>query len=213
MSQYLGAKCKLCRRAGAKLFLKGERCLSSKCAIVKRNYPPGQHGGERQGRLSEYGLQLRTKQKLKQMYGLREAQFLNTFQKAERLRGNTAAHLMRLLEQRLDTIVLRGGFASSRAQARQLVQHGHFLVNDKKVNIPSYQTKVGDTITVSQTKTNKTFWKDRSARSTSEVRELEIPQWLSSDLAQGVMKILTEPETQQLADNMNISLIVEFYSK
>ena len=149
MARYTDANCRLCRREGQKLFLKGDRCYSTKCALEKRNFPPGQHGQGRK-KISEYGLQLREKQKTKRFYGLQETQFRNLFDKAARKKGITGENLLILLETRLDNVVFRLGFASSRKEARQLVTHGHFTVNGRKVDIPSYQVKAGDIIKVKE---------------------------------------------------------------
>ena len=149
MARYTDANCKLCRREGQKLFLKGERCYSTKCAIERRNYAPGQHGQARK-KQSEYGLQLREKQKAKRFYGVPETQFRNTFEKAENKKGQTGENLMIALETRLDNVVFRLGFAASRKEARQLVTHGHFTVNGKKANIPSMEVKAGDVIKVKE---------------------------------------------------------------
>lgn len=147
MARYTGATCKLCRREGMKLFLKGDRCYTDKCAFVKRSYAPGQHGANRK-KVSEYGMQLREKQKAKRIYGVLETQFRNTYERAEKIKGVTGENLLRLLEMRLDNVVFRLGFASSRVEARQLVNHGHFLVNGKKVDIASYKVSVNDVISV-----------------------------------------------------------------
>ncbi len=151
MARYNGPVCRLCRREGMKLFLKGERCYTEKCAIEKRNVPPGQHGRSRKAKMVGYGIQLREKQKVKRIYGVLEDQFRRYFEQAERTRGITGETLLQLLERRLDNAVYRLGFATSRPQARQLVRHGHFLVNGKKVDIPSYSVKVGDVVTVRET--------------------------------------------------------------
>ena len=148
MARYIGPVCRLCRREGMKLFLKGERCYTEKCAIEKRNLPPGQHGKARKAKLVGYGLQLREKQKVKRIYGVLENQFRRYFEQAERTRGITGETLLQLLERRLDNVFYRLGFGTSRAQARQLVRHGHFLVNGRKVDIPSFSVKMGDVVTV-----------------------------------------------------------------
>jgi len=150
LARYREAVCRLCRREGMKLFLKGSRCLSSSCAMEKRNFAPGQHGRDRKSKLIGYGMQLREKQKVKRIYGLLENQFRNYFEKAERLKGVTGENLLTMLERRLDNAVYRLGFASSRAQGRQLVRHGHILINGRKVNIPSFQVSVGDSISVAE---------------------------------------------------------------
>ena len=148
MANYTGSVCRICRRENMKLFLKGDRCYSDKCAFDRRSYPPGQHGERRGRKMSDYGIQLREKQKIKRMYGLSEKQFHLFFERAERQKGITGTNLLVSLERRLDNVVYRLGFANSRAQARQLVQHSHFLVNGKKVNIPSYAVKIGDSVEI-----------------------------------------------------------------
>src|SRR5882672_4150499 len=151
MARYIGPVCRLCRREGIKLFLKGERCYTEKCAIEKRNLPPGQHGKQRKQKLVGYGLQLREKQKVKRIYGVLENQFRRYFEEASRVRGNTGVTLLQSLERRLDNVIYRLGLATSRAQARQLVRHGHFQVNGRKVDVPSYSVRVGEVITVRET--------------------------------------------------------------
>src|SRR5436190_11361863 len=150
MARYIGPVCRLCRREGMKLFLKGERCYTDKCAIEKRNVPPGQHGRARRAKMVGYGVQLREKQKVKRTYGVLENQFRRYFEAADRAKGITGELLLQSLERRLDNVVYRIGFATSRAQARQLVRHGHFLVNGKKVDIPSFSVKIGDTVAIKQ---------------------------------------------------------------
>src|ERR687897_3273389 len=150
MARYTGAVCRLCRREGMKLFLKGERCYTEKCAIEKRNFPPGQHGKSRRSKIAGYGIQLREKQKVKRIYGVLEDQFRRYFEAADRQRGITGETLLQLLERRLDNVVYRLGLGTSRAQARQLVRHGHFTVNGRKVDIPSYAVRQGDTVAVRQ---------------------------------------------------------------
>lgn len=206
MSRYTDANCKLCRREGQKLFLKGERCYSSKCAIERRNYAPGQHGQARK-KQSDYGLQLREKQKAKRFYGLQETQFRNLFDKAARKTGITGENLLILLETRLDNVVFRLGFASSRKEARQLVNHGHFKVNGRKVNIPSYEVKAGDVITVKEKSTNSPKFK--------EVKEMTItvPSWLTVDVEKLEGKILSVPTRAEIDTPVAEHLIVELYSK
>ena len=177
MARYIGPVCRLCRREAMKLFLKGERCYTEKCAIEKRNFPPGQHGKTRKAKLAGYGLQLREKQKVKRIYGVLENQFRGYFETAERARGITGVTLLQLLERRLDNVVYRLGLSTSRPQARQLVRHGHFLVNGKKVDIPSFQVKEGDVITVlGRTQKNPTI-----EHAMEEVKGRGIPEWLSFD--------------------------------
>ena len=206
MSRYTYANCRLCRREGQKLFLKGDRCYSSKCAIDRRGYAPGQHGQGR-SKISDYGLQLREKQKAKRFYGLQETQFRNLFDKAARKTGITGENLLILLETRLDNVVFRLGFASSRKEARQLVNHGHFKVNGRKVNIPSYEVKAGDVITVKEKSTNSPKFK--------EVKEMTItvPSWLTVDVEKLEGKILSVPTRAEIDTPVAEHLIVELYSK
>ena len=206
MSRYTDANCRLCRREGQKLFLKGDRCYSSKCAIDRRGYAPGQHGQGR-SKISDYGLQLREKQKAKRFYGLQETQFRNLFDKAARKTGITGENLLILLETRLDNVVFRLGFASSRKEARQLVNHGHFKVNGRKVNIPSYEVKAGDVITVKEKSTNSHKFK--------EVKEMTItvPSWLTVDVEKLEGKILSVPTRAEIDTPVAEHLIVELYSK
>ena len=206
MSIYTDANCRLCRREGQKLFLKGDRCYSSKCAIDRRGYAPGHHGQGR-SKISDYGLQLREKQKAKRFYGLQETQFRNLFDKAARKTGITGENLLILLETRLDNVVFRLGFASSRKEARQLVNHGHFKVNGRKVNIPSYEVKAGDVITVKEKSTNSPKFK--------EVKEMTItvPSWLTVDVEKLEGKILSVPTRAEIDTPVAEHLIVELYSK
>ena len=206
MSRYTDANCRLCRREGQKLFLKGDRCYSSKCAIDRRGYAPGQHGQGR-SKISDYGLQLREKQKAKRFYGLQETQFRNLFDKAARKTGITGENLLILLETRLDNVVFRLGFASSRKEARQLVNHGHFKVNGRKVNIPSYEVKAGNVITVKEKSTNSPKFK--------EVKEMTItvPSWLTVDVEKLEGKILSVPTRAEIDTPVAEHLIVELYSK
>ena len=206
MARYTDANCRLCRREGQKLFLKGERCYSSKCALEKRNYAPGQHGQNRK-KISEYGTQLREKQKTKRFYGLQEAQFRNLFDKAERKNGITGENLLILLESRLDNVVFRLGFAASRKEARQLVTHNHFTVNGKKVNIPSYEVKAGDVIKVKEKSASSPKFKD--------VKEMSItvPSWLTVDVEKLEGKVLALPTREEIDTPVAEHLIVELYSK
>ena len=206
MARYTDANCRLCRREGQKLFLKGDRCYSSKCAIDRRGYAPGQHGQGR-SKASDYALQLREKQKAKRFYGLQETQFRNLFDKAARKSGITGENLLILLETRLDNVVFRLGFASSRKEARQLVNHGHFTVNGKKVNIPSYTVKPGDVIKVKEKSTNSPKFK--------EVKEMSItvPSWVSVDVEKLEGKILSVPTRSEIDTPVAEHLIVELYSK
>ena len=206
MARYTGPSCRLCRREGQKLFLKGERCYSGKCALEKRAYAPGQHGQNRK-KPSNYGLQLREKQKAKRFYGLQETQFRNLFDKAVRMQGQAGSNLLILLETRLDNAVFRMGFASSRKEARQLVTHSHFTVNGKKVNIPSYQLSAGDVVAVKA--------KSQSSPKFKEIREMTIstPDWLSIDTDKLTGKVLAVPTREMIDTPVAEHLIVELYSK
>jgi small subunit ribosomal protein S4 len=209
MAKNLDPKCKQCRRVGEKLFLKGERCLSPKCAIVKKNYPPGVHGVKGKRKLSEYGLQLQEKQKAKKEYNLLEDQFRLTFERGKKQAGDAGENLFRLLETRLDNVVYRLGFASSRSQARELVTHGHFLVNDKKVNIPSYQVKTGDVIKIKEkSKRLKLF-----SILPEKLKKVEIPSWLNLDRKELIGKVLHNPTMDEIKTNVNVQMIIEFYSR
>src|SRR5262245_34612092 len=194
MARYIGPVCRLCRREGMKLFLKGERCYTDKCAIEKRNVPPGQHGRARKKAIVGYGLQLREKQKVKRTYGVLENQFRRYFEAADRQKGITGELLLQFLERRLDNVVYRLGFATSRAQARQLVRHGHFLVNGKKVDIPSYQTRQGDTVAVRGTSgENATI-----QHAMEEVKGRGIPEWLAFDWGSLSGRISSLPTREQI---------------
>jgi small subunit ribosomal protein S4 len=207
MARYSGPVCRLCRREGMKLFLKGERCYTEKCAIEKRNFPPGQHGKTRKAKLAGYGVQLREKQKVKRIYGVLEDQFRRYFESADRTRGITGETLLQLLERRFDNVIYRLGLATSRAQARQLVRHGHFLVNDKKVDIPSYSLRAGDIVTVKSTSAkNPTI-----LHAMEEVKGRGIPAWLTFDGGAG--KVMSLPTREQINLPVQEQLIVELYSK
>ncbi len=208
MARYNGPVCRLCRREGMKLFLKGERCYTEKCAIEKRNVPPGQHGRSRKAKMVGYGVQLREKQKVKRIYGVLEDQFRRYFEQAERTRGITGETLLQLLERRLDNAVYRLGFATSRAQARQLVRHGHFQVNGRKVDIPSYSVKVGDIVTVRES-SRKT---PAILHAVEEVKGRGVPEWLSLD-AEMSGKVMSVPTREQINLPVQEQLIVELYSK
>jgi small subunit ribosomal protein S4 len=209
MARYLGAVCRLCRREGMKLFLKGERCYTDKCAIEKRNVPPGQHGRARKAKMVGYGVQLREKQKVKRTYGILENQFRRYFEAADRQKGITGQLLLQMLERRLDNVVYRLGFATSRPQARQLVRHGHFTVNGRKVDIPSFAVRLGDTIAVRSTSaTNVTI-----QHATEEVKGRGVPEWLLLDLAALSGRISTLPTREQINLPVEEQLIVELYSK
>jgi small subunit ribosomal protein S4 len=199
----------LCRREGMKLFLKGERCYSDKCAIEKRNVPPGQHGRARKAKIVGYGIQLREKQKVKRTYGVLENQFRRYFEAADRQKGVTGQLLLQMLERRLDNVVYRLGFATSRPQARQLVRHGHFTVNGKKVDIPSYQVRQGDTVAVRSTSaTNVTI-----QHATEEVKGRGVPEWLLLDGGALSGRISQLPTREQINLPVEEQLIVELYSK
>ncbi len=208
MARYTGSSCKLCRRERQKLFLKGAKCLSEKCPIEKRNYIPGQHGLSRRSKFSEYGVQLREKQKVKRIYGLQETQFHNYFEKASRQKGITGANLIKLLERRLDNVVYRLGFAPSRKAARQLVLHMHFMVNNRVVDIPSFLLAPGDIVTVRE-KSKKLDAIHNSLRRTKD----NVFNWLSIDKATLSGTFINMPEREDIPLNANEQLIVELYSK
>jgi small subunit ribosomal protein S4 len=209
MARYIGPVCRLCRREGMKLFLKGERCYTEKCAIEKRNLPPGQHGKLRKAKLVGYGLQLREKQKVKRIYGVLENQFRRYFEVADRTRGITGETLLQLLERRMDNVIYRLGLATSRAQARQLVRHGHFLVNGRKVDVPSYQLKAGDVVTVRGTSAQA----PAIVHAMEEVKGRGIPEWLAFDPAAMTGRIQSLPTRAQINLPVQEQLIVELYSK
>lgn len=209
MPRKTGPKCKQCRREGQKLNLKGERCLTPKCAMNRRPFPPGQHGPTARVRLTPFGTQLREKQKAKNVYGMREKQFQLYFDKASRQIGNTADFLVQLLEMRLDNVVYRLGFGKTRSLARQLVSHGHILVNARKVNIPSFQVKAGDTITIRET-TKKSKVIDQEL---VRLEKHEAPKWLHMEAKTLTGKVLSKPEGADLKQAFDPRLIVEFYSR
>lgn len=208
MARYTGSSCRICRRENLKMYLKGDRCHTDKCAIERRPYPPGQHG---QGRtkFSEYGVQLREKQKVRRLYGLLESQFHSYYTRASSKKGTTGENLLRLLEQRLDNVVFRAGFADTRSEARQLVRHAHFTVNGRKVNIPSFQVRVGDAISV----------RERSRKIVRIVEALEaverrgIPPWLEVDKKAFAAQVKSEPQREDITMPIVEQLIVELYSK
>ena len=208
MARYTGAVCRLCRREGQKLFLKGERCYSDKCSVALRGYAPGQHGQGRK-KSSEYGMQLRAKQTARRFYGVQENQFLHYFEIAERKQGITGDNLLRILESRLDNVVYRVGFASSRAEARQLVGHGHFEVNGKRVDIASYLLKAGDVVSICE--------KSRGSEKIKAVVEANsarpVPQWIDINRDQLTAKVIALPTRDQIEAPVEEQLIVEFYSK
>ncbi len=208
MARYLESACRLCRREGIKLFLKGQRCYTEKCAIERRQYAPGQHGQGR-SKVSGYGAQLREKQKVKRMYGLMEKQFRNYFYKAEKMKGITGENLLLMLESRLDNLVYRLGFAGSRSEGRQFVLHGHFLVNDKKVSIPSYLAKVGDKISLRE----KSRQIPLVIESLEEIERRGLPTWLELDKNNFRGTLKTLPTREELTFPMQEQLIVELYSK
>lgn len=211
MANYTDAVCRLCRREGQKLFLKGDRCLSPKCAIEKRNYPPGDHGKKATFRrkVSDYGMQLREKQKARRIYGVMEQQFRRYFADAARRKGMTGSTLLSMLESRLDNVVYRLGFADSRSQARQLVRHGHFEVNGRKTNIPSYLTNVGDVIQVRANNQSKTYFKERS----QVMQTNRVPGWLALNLMTLSGSVQGEPGREDIEIPLNEQLIVEYYSR
>ena len=209
MARYIGPVCKLCRREEKKLFLKGAKCTSPKCPIEKRNFPPGQHGRNRRFKVSEYGTQLREKQKMRRIYGLLERQFENTYSKAQRIKGVTGENLLKLLERRLDNIVYRLGFAPSRNAARQLVRHRHFTVNNRLVDIPSYLVKTGDVIQVRE-KSRKLEIIHGAMR---KIREGKLFPWLDLNKASMAGTILDIPGRADFPTVVNEALIVELYSK
>jgi len=208
MARYTGPVCRMCRREGTKLFLKGDRCYSDKCAFNRRPVPPGQHGQGRR-KVSEYGLQLREKQKMRRAYGLLEKQFRSYFDKASRVTGlPTGTALLQLLELRLDNIVYRLGLGVSRAQARQLTLHRHILVNDKKVNIPSYQVQPGDVITVREGSQSIDIFK-----AVKENGVANVPKWLEMDADKLIGKVLQKPDRDDVDLTLEEHLVVEYYSK
>jgi small subunit ribosomal protein S4 len=209
MARYIGPVCRLCRREGVKLFLKGERCSKTSCAMNKRPFPPGQHGASVNRKMSEYGLQLREKQKTKRIYGVLETQFRNYFEVADKLSGITGVNLLRLLETRLDNVVYRSGFGRSRTEARQVVRHKHVLVNGKRVNIPSYQVKVGDVIEISESKKTIQRYKDVTDVTSSRV----VPEWISTDYDNLKATVNAFPTREQINIPVHETLIVELYSK
>lgn len=211
MARYNGPVCKLCRREGEKLFLKGERCFSPKCAFERRSYAPGMHGRQAQYRRkeSDYSLQLRAKQKARRIYGVYERQFRRYFREAQRQKGLTGVNLLILLESRLDNVVYRLGFAGSRAQARQLVRHGHFDVNGRKTNIPSYLVKPGDIIAVRELNREKAYFKEVA----QVLDDDRIPAWLSLDPTNLTGKVVDLPSRDDIDVSLNEQLIVEYYSR
>lgn len=208
MSRYTGPVCRLCRAEGTKLFLKGDRCYTEKCGLTKRNSRPGQHG-TRRGKMSEYGLRLREKQKLRRFYGLNETQFSTIYEKASNLPGQTGHNFLQLLERRIDNVVYRLGFGVSRSQARQLVAHGHFTVNGRKLDIPSALLKPGDVVAVAEGSREVVLLKDNSEA--AAVRS--IPAWLSFSPDSMTGNVLTVPIREQIEVPVNEQLVVEFYAR
>jgi small subunit ribosomal protein S4 len=209
MARYIGPVCRLCRREDAKLFLKGDRCFSDKCGYERRQYPPGQHGQGRKKRPSDYGQQLREKQKVKRIYRILEKQFRGYYYKASRMRGVTGENLLMLLERRLDNVTLRFGFSASHAEARQLVRHGHFTVNGKRINIPSYQVRPGDVIEVRE-KSRKI---QKIVDALANVDRVPRPAWLELDKEAMRGKVTQAPTRADVSSDIDEQLIVELYSK
>ncbi len=210
MARYIGPVCRLCRREGMKLFLKGERCYTEKCAVEKRNTPPGQHGtSRRRAKVAGYGIQLREKQKVKRTYGVLENQFRRYFEAADRQKGVTGELLLQSLERRLDNVIYRVGFSTSRSQARQLVRHGHFTVNGKKVDIPSYPVRQGDTVSVRQSSVENASIK----HAMEEVKGRGVPEWLTIEASGQSARISSLPTREQINLPVQEQLIVELYSK
>lgn len=208
MARYTEALCRICRREGEKLFLKGERCYTEKCAVERRKYPPGQHGQNRV-KLSDYGIQLREKQKARKSYGLVERQFRNYFHEAERQKGATGEVLLQLLERRLDNVVFRMGFAANRREARHLIAHGHFLVNGRAINIPSYLVKAGDIIEVKEISREIPSISDNL----SKIEHRGLPNWIEVDSLNFKGKVLHIPSGEEMQLPVQEQLIVELYSK
>ena len=208
MARYTDSVCRLCRREGTKLFLKGEKCFSAKCAVGKRPTPPGQHGQARQRKPSEYGLQLREKQKARRAYGLLEGQFYRTYERASNMKGVTGENLLSLLERRLDNVVYRAGFAASRPQARQLVLHGHFTVNGQKVDIPSYEVELNDVIAVKAKSKDVELFK--AAR---EGSSRVVPKWLTVNADELTATVSALPAREDIDFSLQENMIVEFYSR
>ena len=209
MARYTGPVCRLCRRVGEKLFLKGERCLTPKCAIERRNNPPGEHGANRRRRVSEHGLQLREKNRARAVYGVLERQFRNYFDEASRKPGVTGVHLLQLLERRLDNAVFRLGFAESRAQARQTVRHRHITINGRRMDVPSYRVKVGDVI----------GWRERSKENelykvlVADIHRKPLPSWLSLDADAVTGRVEALPDPDEIDLKIEHRMIVEFYAR
>jgi small subunit ribosomal protein S4 len=208
VARYIGSVCRLCRREGGKLYLKGERCFTDKCAVEKRAYPPGQHG-QRRTRVSDYGLQLREKQKLRRIYGVMEKQFLDYYKEADRIKGSTGDNLLKLLEGRLDNVVYRMGFGTSRAESRQLLRHNGILVNGKRLNIPSYQVRPSDEITLSESAKQQI----RVTAALEAAEQRGVADWLDVDFKamKGVYRVT--PDRSDLPGEIDESLVIALYSK
>ena len=211
MARYVESVCKLCRREGEKLFLKGDRCFSPKCAIERRAYPPGLHGRQGQFRRkeSDFGMQLREKQKARRLYGVFERQFRRYFNEAVRQKGLTGINLLIILERRLDNVIYRLGLASSRAQARQLISHGHFDINGRKTNIPSFLVSIGDVIVVREKSKKSVFFKEL----VQDIDGSRVPDWLKLDEKNLSGEVISEPTREHIDVTLNEQLIVEFYSR
>ncbi len=207
MAVYRDAKCKLCRREGSKLFLKGEKCYMEKCPFNKRPLPPGQHGAGRK-KISEYGQQLREKQKTKRIYGVQEGQFRHYYEVADRMKGITGENMLSLLERRLDNVIFRMGIGVSRTQARQLVNHAHFMVNGRTVNVPSYSVKAGDVIAVKENRRNNKFFEQIKT-----MKVANMPKWLEFDPEKLEGKVLSLPTREDVDSQIAEHMIVELYSK
>ncbi len=210
MARYIGSVCRLCRREGTKLFLKAERCSSYKCAMEKRPFAPGQHGASKKFKVSEYGLQLREKQKAKRFYGVLETQFKRYFEMAEKMSGRTGENLLVLIERRLDNVLIKSGLFKSKQTARQFITHGHILINGKKLDIPSYLVKEGDLIKVSDT--SKEILVIKKLKEETE-QTFVIPSWLTMDLDKLEVKVVRIPNREDITVQINEQLIVELYSK
>ncbi len=209
MGRNIDSKCSQCRRSGEKLFLKGDRCSTPKCAMIKRNYAPGFHGPKGRKRSSDYGAQLAEKQKAKKFYGLLEKQFRLTLEKASKKQGDAGKNFLRALEMRLDNVVYRLGWAASRAAARQLVNHGHFTVDGRKADIPSFSVKAGQTIKVKKNSANSPYFK----KAVEHLKKADRPSWLNFDVKDLSAKVLHEPKDADLPQNINVQVIIEYYSK
>ncbi|MFA6098465.1 MAG: 30S ribosomal protein S4 [Patescibacteria group bacterium] len=210
MAKNLNSKCKQCRRIGEKLFLKGERCFTPKCAMIKRNYPPGMHGVKGSSRLSEYGMQLREKQRAAKTYHILEKQFSNYYKKAKQLKGETSDNFLRLLELRLDNVIYRLGLTKSRSIASQLISHGHIFVNGKKLDISSYQTRVGDIITLKPLSKKKVFFEEL----VKKINKKDLPKWLIYvDDKELQAKVISQPAKEDLPGDINAPIIIEYYSR